>query len=49
MSILVAYGTKMHGTEGLAEMVADELRTKGFEVDVTRGPARLATSTATTR
>jgi len=38
MTILVAYGTKMHGTEGLAEMVADALRADGFAVDVT--PAR---------
>ena len=35
MTILVAYGTKMHGTEGLAEMVGDALRVQGFEVDVT--------------
>ncbi|HEY5110541.1 MAG TPA: flavodoxin domain-containing protein [Acidimicrobiales bacterium] len=35
MAILVAYGTKMHGTEGLAESVGDELRAQGFEVDVT--------------
>jgi hypothetical protein len=35
MTILVAYGTKMHGTEGLAESVDDELRAQGFEVDVT--------------
>ena len=34
MSILVAYGSKMHGTQGLAEMVADELRSEGFSVDV---------------
>jgi len=38
MTILVAYGTKMHGTEGLAEMVADALRGEGFAVDV--APAR---------
>ena len=38
MTILVAYGTKMHGTEGLAEMVADALRAEGFAVDV--APAR---------
>ena len=34
MSILVTYGTKMQGTAGLAEMVAEALRTKGHEVDV---------------
>jgi menaquinone-dependent protoporphyrinogen oxidase len=34
MSILVAYGSKMHGTQGLAETVADELRSDGFDVDV---------------
>lgn len=34
MTILVAYGTKMHGTEGLAGMVAEELRAQGFDVDV---------------
>lgn len=38
MTILVTYGTKMHGTEGLAGMVADALRTEGFAVDV--APAR---------
>ena len=35
MTILVAFGTKMHGTEGLAETVGDALRAGGFEVDVT--------------
>jgi menaquinone-dependent protoporphyrinogen oxidase len=35
MTILVAYGTKMHGTEGLAETVGDALRAQGFGVDVT--------------
>jgi menaquinone-dependent protoporphyrinogen oxidase len=34
MSILVTYGTKMQGTAGLAEMVAEALRTKGHDVDV---------------
>lgn len=34
MSILVAYGSKRGGTEGLAQMVADGLREEGFSVDV---------------
>jgi menaquinone-dependent protoporphyrinogen oxidase len=34
MSILVAYGSKRGGTEGLAEMVAQGLREEGFTVDV---------------
>jgi menaquinone-dependent protoporphyrinogen oxidase len=38
MSILVAYGTKRGGTEGLANMVADALRQEGFTVEV--APAR---------
>jgi menaquinone-dependent protoporphyrinogen oxidase len=35
MTILVAYGTKMHGTEGLAETVGDALRAQGFGAVVT--------------
>jgi menaquinone-dependent protoporphyrinogen oxidase len=34
MSILVTYGSKHGGTEGLAEMVADGLRDEGFTVEV---------------
>ena len=34
MSILVAYGSKRGGTQGLAEMVAQGLREEGFTVDV---------------
>ena len=34
MSILVAYGSKRGGTEGLANMVAESLRQDGFAVDV---------------
>jgi menaquinone-dependent protoporphyrinogen oxidase len=34
MSILVTYGTKMQGTAGLAEMVAEALRDRGHDVDV---------------
>lgn len=34
MSILVAYGSKRGGTEGLANMVADALRQEGFTVEV---------------
>ncbi len=34
MSILVTYGSKCGGTEGLAEMVAEGLREEGFTVDV---------------
>jgi menaquinone-dependent protoporphyrinogen oxidase len=40
MSILVAFGSKRGGTEGLAAMVADGLRQEGFTVDVM--PARVA-------
>lgn len=40
MSILVTYGSKRGGTEGLARMVADGLRDEGFSVDVV--PARRA-------
>lgn len=34
MSILVVHGSKRGGTEGLAEMVAADLREEGFEVDL---------------
>jgi menaquinone-dependent protoporphyrinogen oxidase len=34
MSILVAYGSKRGGTQGLAQMVAQDLRDEGFTVDV---------------
>jgi menaquinone-dependent protoporphyrinogen oxidase len=34
MKILVTYGSKLGGTEGLAAMVGDELRQVGFDVDV---------------
>ncbi len=34
MSILVTYGSKRGGTEGLAQMVADGLREEGFTVDL---------------
>jgi menaquinone-dependent protoporphyrinogen oxidase len=40
MSILVAFGSKRGGTEGLAGMVANGLRLEGFTVDVV--PARAA-------
>jgi menaquinone-dependent protoporphyrinogen oxidase len=38
MSVLVAYGSKRGGTEGLAIMVADALREEGFTAEV--APAR---------
>jgi len=38
MRVLVAYGSKMGGTEGLAAMVATELEGNGFEADA--APAR---------
>jgi menaquinone-dependent protoporphyrinogen oxidase len=38
MSVLIAYGSKRGGTEGLANMVADALREEGFTVEV--APAR---------
>jgi menaquinone-dependent protoporphyrinogen oxidase len=38
MSILVTYGSRNGGTEGLAEMVAQDLREEGFTVEVL--PAR---------
>jgi menaquinone-dependent protoporphyrinogen oxidase len=34
MRILVTYGSTRGGTQGLAEMVADDLRAEGFEVDL---------------
>lgn len=34
MSILVTFGSKRGGTEGLAAMVADGLRQDGFTVEV---------------
>lgn len=34
MRILVTYGSTRGGTQGLAEMVADDLRSEGFEVDL---------------
>lgn len=40
MTILVTYGSKRGGTEGLAQMVADGLRAEGFVVEVV--PARTA-------
>jgi menaquinone-dependent protoporphyrinogen oxidase len=40
MSILVTFGSKRGGTEGLAAMVADGLRQEGFTVEVV--PARSA-------
>ena len=40
MTILVAYGSKRGGTEGLANMVADALRQEGFTVEV--APAKRA-------
>lgn len=40
MTVLVTYGSKRGGTEGLAQMVADGLRAEGFVVEVV--PARAA-------
>ena len=34
MRILVTYGSTRGGTQGLAKMVADDLRAEGFEVDL---------------
>jgi menaquinone-dependent protoporphyrinogen oxidase len=34
MLVLVAHGSKMGGTHGLAEMVADSLRAEGFDCEV---------------
>jgi menaquinone-dependent protoporphyrinogen oxidase len=42
MTILVAYGSKRGGTQGLAHMVADELGAEGFTVEVV--PARIVRS-----
>jgi menaquinone-dependent protoporphyrinogen oxidase len=42
MTILVAYGSKRGGTEGLAHMVADALGQEGFTVEV--APARTVRS-----
>lgn len=44
MRVLVAYGTKMGGTTGLAEMVADTLREEGMGVTV--APAATVTDLA---
>jgi menaquinone-dependent protoporphyrinogen oxidase len=44
MRLLVAYGSKRGGTEGLAVMVADALREEGLTVDV--APARTVRGTA---
>jgi menaquinone-dependent protoporphyrinogen oxidase len=34
MTVLVTYGSKRGGTEGLAQMVATDLRAEGFEVEL---------------
>lgn len=34
MKVLVAFGTKMGGTEGIAEAIGGRLRSKGWSVDV---------------
>lgn len=34
MKVLVAFGTKMGGTEGIADTVGEQLRTRGWTVDV---------------
>ncbi|MGA8295552.1 MAG: flavodoxin domain-containing protein [Acidimicrobiales bacterium] len=39
MAILVTYGSTRGGTQGLAEMIGDELRKCGFEVDVSPASA----------
>jgi menaquinone-dependent protoporphyrinogen oxidase len=36
MRVLIAYGSKRGGTQGLAEMVADSLRAEGHTVEVRR-------------
>ena len=46
MRVLVAYGSKMGGTKGLAEMVGKELESNGFHVDVM--PARTVHNVAPT-
>lgn len=40
MTVLVTYGSKRGGTQGLAQMVAEDLREEGFQVEV--APARSA-------
>jgi menaquinone-dependent protoporphyrinogen oxidase len=45
MRVLVAYGSRMGGTKGLAELVGAELENNGIHVDVT--PARSVESLAT--
>lgn len=42
MKLLVTYGSKLGGTEGLAEMIGNSLGRAGFDVDVQ--PARQVTS-----
>jgi menaquinone-dependent protoporphyrinogen oxidase len=44
MKMLVTYGSKLGGTEGLAAMIGDALRRTGFDVDVE--PAAQVTSIA---
>ena len=39
MTILVAYGSKRGGTEGLAQMIGDALREAGHDVDVVSAQA----------
>ncbi|MCZ7525299.1 MAG: flavodoxin domain-containing protein [Acidimicrobiia bacterium] len=38
MRVLVAYGSKRHGTEGIAETVGETLARRGFDVDVRPAP-----------
>jgi menaquinone-dependent protoporphyrinogen IX oxidase len=40
--VLVAYGTKMGGTAGIAEMLGDALTTAGLQVDVRSASDRAA-------
>lgn len=42
MKLLVTYGSKLGGTEGLAEMIGNSLRRAGFDVDLL--PARRVAS-----
>ncbi len=44
MNVLVTYGSKMGGTRGIAEQIADRLRASGFAVDVV--PAEAVRSAA---